>query len=133
MGRTIDLRERVLSALLTSNTRREAAAVARVSERTVYQYLQEPEFAKLYADARREMVTAATAQLQQGLSPAVSTLSTVAADPEAAPPARVAAARAVLEFALRYSETTDIMERLAKLEESAGENGGNQWDAQTPD
>lgn len=120
MAKVVDSRERVLAALLSSTTRKEAAKKAKVSERTVYQYMQEPAFAQRYAEARREMVTAATAQLQQALSPAVVTLSMVATDPEAAPPARVAAARALLEFGLRYSETTDILERLAALEQQEG-------------
>ena len=123
----------VLAALLTSSTKAEAATKAHVSQRTVYKLLQDPDFAKRYADARQGMVADATAQLQQTLAPAVGVLSDIASDPAAAPPARVSAARATLEFALRYTETSDILARLAKLEESAGENNGNQWNAQTPD
>ena len=124
-------RDAVLAALLTSSTKAEAATKAHVSQRTVYQLLQDPEFAKRYADARQGMVADATAQLQQTLAPAVGVLSDIASDPAAAPPARVSAARAVLEFGLRYTETSDILARLAKLEEGAQD--GNQWNAQTPD
>lgn len=43
----------VLAALLTSSTKAEAGnKIRHVSQRTVYQLLQDPEFAKRYADAR---------------------------------------------------------------------------------
>lgn len=121
MARTVDTREKVLAALMTSNTRKEAASKAGVSERTVYEYLQDEEFARRYDEARRGLVKEATAQLQQGLAPAVGTLSAIVKNEEADIRARVAAARALLEYGIKYSEITDIYTRLDALEQQEGE------------
>ena len=116
MAKTVDSKEKVLAALLTSATRREAAKKAGVSERTVYEYLRDEGFARRYDEARRELVKNATAQLQTGLSPAIGTLHDVVKDEKADPRVRIAAARAMLEYSLKYSELTDVYARLDRLD-----------------
>jgi hypothetical protein len=121
MGRQVDNKDRVLAALLTSNTRKEAAQKSGVSERTIYSYLQDPVFLEQYEAGRRELVKAATEQIQRGLAPAITALREITEDGKAGRTARVAAARALLEYGIRLSEITDIYNRLDKLEEQARE------------
>jgi len=116
MAKTVNSKEKLLAALLTSKTRKEAAKKAGVSERTVYEYLQDEEFAHRYDEARRGLVKDATIQLQKGLSPAIDALSAVVEDKTAEPRARIAAARALLEYGIKYSELSDVYARLDKLE-----------------
>lgn len=127
MAKTVDSKEKVLAALLTSKTRKEAAKKAGVSERTVYEYLQDEEFARRYDEARRGLVKNATIQLQKGLAPAIDTLSAVVEDETAEPRTRIAAARALLEYGIKYSELSDIYARLDKLE--GQENDDNLYNA----
>lgn len=47
-------REKVIQALMCTPTRREAARVARVSERTIYNYLADPVFREEYRKATSE-------------------------------------------------------------------------------
>ena len=49
------------------------------------------------------------------------TLQEIATDQDAGKTARVAAARSLLEQALRYTELSDLLGRIAKLEELAGD------------
>jgi len=130
MAKVVNSRERVLAALLSSTTRKEAAKKAGVSERTVYEYLQDTGFATRYADLRRGLVKDATAQLQQGLSPAINALQTIVTDDKADIRARVASARALLEYGIKYSELTDVYARLDELEGKEDE-GDNLYEAIT--
>ena len=116
MKKSVDSTEKILAALLTSTTRKEAAKKAKISERAIYNLLQDPDFARRYDEARRELVKNATAQLQTGLSPAIGTLHDVVKDEKADPRVRIAAARAMLEYSLKYSELTDVYARLDRLD-----------------
>lgn len=52
-----------------------------------------------------------------GYSDTVDALQAIVQNDDAADPARVAAARALLEYGLKFAELTDINQRLDKLEE----------------
>lgn len=52
-----------------------------------------------------------------GFSDTVDALQAIVQDDAAADPARVAAARALLEYGLKFAELTDINKRLDTLEE----------------
>ena len=52
-----------------------------------------------------------------GYSDTVDALQAIVQDDAAADPARVAAARALLEYGLKFAEITDVNRRLDKLEE----------------
>ncbi|NLI22315.1 MAG: hypothetical protein GX418_12330 [Clostridiales bacterium] len=119
MAKVVDSHERVLAALLSSTTRKEAAIKAGVSERTVYEYLQDADFAARYAALRKGLVTDAAAQLQQGLSPAIATLRAIVTDGQADIRVRVASARALLEYGIKYSELSDVYTQLEGKEEES--------------
>lgn len=51
-----------------------------------------------------------------GYSDTVDALQGIVRDDSAADPARVAAARALLEYGLRFAEITDVNKRLDRLE-----------------
>src|SRR4051812_48329646 len=89
--------ERALLALLSQPTICAAAKAARVSERTLFAWLKLPLFATAYREARAEAVSQAVGRLQQASSEAVDTLKSVMQDAEAPAPAKVAAAKIVLE------------------------------------
>src|SRR5262245_53970543 len=66
--------EALLVALLAEPTHQAAAARAQVSEATLRRWLRLPAFQAAYRRARRDLVEAALARLQQSAQKAVDTL-----------------------------------------------------------
>lgn len=108
---------KAIAALLTANSKAEAAAAAGISARTLRTYLQNPDFQRAYRQAFSELVDDATRQMQRSLTPAISTLTEIVADGEQPATARISAARAVLEYSLKLTEQNDIISRLDALEQ----------------
>jgi hypothetical protein len=113
--------EHGIAALLTEPSITKAAEKAGVTERTLHRWLGDPAFAAAYRQARREAVGQATARLQQIATHAVTVLLRVMADTKTPASVRVAAAKTVLEFAIKAVELEDIEARLAALEEAHGQ------------
>lgn len=114
-----------MAALLTSSTQAEAADKAGLSERTIRSYLSDPGFAAEYAQRRQELLTAATAQLQQSLAAAVAALRSVVEADGSSDSARISAGRVLLEYGLRYSELNDLYQRLSTVEAALRQGGGD--------
>lgn len=116
--------QRAVAALVSEPTVGAAARVAGVGETTLHRWLRQPEFAEALRAARNEAFGAALASVQQAAVEAVQTLRGVMADPDTPPSSRVAAARSVLDIALKAHDLQEIEERLAALEEKLGEGDG---------
>jgi len=110
--------ERAIAALLAEPTIDAAAKLTGVGERTLRRWLQRPDFAARYADARRALVDNAVRDLQAATGEAVRVLQDVAGNPQTPPAARVAAARTILAEAYRGTELFDLGVRIAKLEQT---------------
>lgn len=104
-----------------SRTRAEAAKAAGIGESTLREYMKDPEFLERYREAFGNLVQDATRQVQQAISPALSTLREVVEDKEEPAQARIQAARTILDHALKFTELSDLLDRIAKLEEIAGD------------
>lgn len=115
------LDEQIISALVNAGSVRKAAEALDIQPKTISNRLQREDFRQMYAAARSEMLKESTVHLQKFSVLAVKTLADVAKDDEASPTARVAAAAHILNFAARYTEITDILERLEALEAAAGD------------
>ena len=109
--------ELAIAALLSTKTIAEAAREAGVSEITLWRWLRRSDFQLAYANARREVVSSAIASLQQASEKAVRTLEEIMLDKNAAPSARVSAAKVVLELVLKVQNIEDLQRRLAAVEE----------------
>ena len=109
--------ELFLASLLTSPTIQHAAAAAGVSETTAHRWLRsDGAFDAAYRRARRTAVGQAMARLQQVSGAAVAVLMQVAGDTSVRASSRVAAAKAILELAIRAVELEDLDARIAALE-----------------
>lgn len=109
-------KEQLIAALLTCGSITEAAARCGLAEATVHRWLQDAAFTQAYREARRQVVQQAISQVQQGTGIAVSTLIAILQDCTAPASARVAAARTMLETAIKAVELEDLEARLAALE-----------------
>lgn len=112
---------RTLAALLTSRNKKEAAAAAGVSERTMRTYFEDSEFCQRYREAFAGVVQDAARRAQQLLDPALSTLQAVMEDEDIPAAARVNAAKIALDFGLKATEQNDIMAEIERLEALIGE------------
>lgn len=121
---TTPRKEKALQALLVSRTRAEAAKAAGIGESTLREYMKDQEFMSRYREAFGSLVQDATRQAQQTISPALSTLREIMEDGDEQATARIQAARATLEYALKLTEQTDILEQLRELEKWRDENDG---------
>lgn len=115
---------RALAALLAAPTAKEAAKIANVGERTLKRWRTLPAFQRAYREAQSELLESAVCQSRQHLTGALSALADITADANAPPAARVSAARASVELALKLGEQNDILDRLTELE-AAMQEGGN--------
>ena len=113
--------QKALVALLTNPTKEKAAAAAGITSKTLRGYLADPEFQAEYKKAFAGLVEDVTRQTQQALAPAVSTLREITEDETENSPARISAARSILEYGLKLTEQTDILTRLEELEAASDE------------
>lgn len=108
--------QRALQALLTQKNKTEAAKQAGISTRTLSEYLKQEEFQIALSEACEDAIGDATKAIQLGLTPAIGTLREICEDAEGKPTARIAAAKAILEYGLRFTEFADVLRQLQGLE-----------------
>jgi hypothetical protein len=111
------MEDRALAALLTEPTIAQAATTAGVSESTLLRWVAEPSFKARYRDARRQVVELAVTGLQQATSEAVETLSRNLQC--GVPSSEIAAAKTILDFAVKGVELVDLAERVEALEQAS--------------
>lgn len=126
-GRQLTTRqETAVRALLTEPSIRDTAKSTGIGERTLYTWLKEAGFAHAYREARREAVSRAIGAVQHAAGDAVKTLTDVMTDATAPAPARVTAARSVLEWAVKAVAIDDLAARLEALEKHLASQHGAQ-------
>ena len=106
---------KLLLALATGASVRDAAKKARVSERTVHRRLEAEEFRRELSVTRNRMFERAVGALADASIESVRVLrELLAADSESV---RLGASRTVLEAGIKLRDAVELAERLAKLEE----------------
>lgn len=109
---------KAIISLLSCRTVSEAATQAGVNESTVWRWMREEAFQDALQEAKQRMVAQAIIQLQQATGEAVGTLRGIMADSEAPASARVTAAKAVLDMAVKAIKMEELEARLINLEQS---------------
>ena len=108
--------EDAIVALINHPTVRLAAEAVGVSEKTMYRWLGDPEFAREHRKARRLAFTQAITLTNKYAPMAVQTLAKIASDPSAPHAARVSASAALLKFSRESIELDDLAGRLDDVE-----------------
>jgi hypothetical protein len=111
----------LIAALAAGAAYADAAKHAGVSERTVRRRLDDPAFKREVGAARDAMVSQAVARLSAATTAAVDALRALLDSPLDF--ARLAAARNILELALKFREHDELSARVAALEERLGKEG----------
>ena len=112
--------QKALAALIRAPTMTVAAKEAGVGVSSLRRWLREdPAFVTAYRAALDELLKDASAQSKKNLSTALDVLAQIMENGENSQ-ARIAAAKATIEYSLRLNEAADVVERLTRLEEQAG-------------
>lgn len=115
-------KEKAIAALLVQPTIKKAAEAAGICERTMYVYLDDPEFKREYIERRRKMLEAACGVLASFTGNAIAALGEIVADKRASKLARVNAARTILEYTMKTFEDLDLAARIEALENAPKSN-----------
>src|SRR5262245_27802022 len=106
----------LLLALACGATVEGAARQCRLSERTVYRRLRDPEFRRRLQAVRADMVQRTAGALTAAAAEAVRTLLSLQG-PSEPPAVRLGAARAILEIGVKLREAAELEARVAALEQ----------------
>lgn len=107
-------KEKIIDALLSTDTIAAAAKKAGVSDSTIYRYLRDETFKNEYRTARRDVVENTVGQIQGAAAEAVKTLKKNLSC--GIPSAEIRAAQLILETAYKGVELIDLQMRLEILE-----------------
>ena len=112
--------EAIIAALVQAGSIKEAAKKLHCVPRTLYERMKSPAFKELYAQAKADLIKGATAKLQGYLNGAIDTLAAIMKDEETAKQTRANCAVSILQYGAKFTETTDILERLEAVEAAHG-------------
>ena len=115
--------EVVLAALISSPSIKAASLACGLCETQIFARLRDPEFSKLYKQARRDILAGCTAAVQSQLGEAVETIAGSMRDEKTPAQTRLAAAESLLRNALKLNEHSDFVERLEAVERARGMDG----------
>lgn len=113
--------QKAITALLTERTTTAAAKKAGIAERTLYTWLNEPDFRAALRSAEKDILDGVTRRLSAGQTLALDTLEKLvkSARHEST---KLRASVAWLEMSLKFRDMQDIEERLTALEAAINAN-----------
>lgn len=114
--------EEIIAAILQHGTIREAAEAAGLSQRAIYDRMDNREFRSLYMAAKNDIVRKAVFTINERLSEAVNTVAEIMNDSDINPATRLQAAQTIINNAGKFAE------RLAKDEYNSRAEGKGPFD-----
>jgi hypothetical protein len=110
--------EQLAVEVAKGSTITQAAAVCGCQESTAQRVSKHPRFSKRVFQLRTEVSDQAIGRLSAAAIDAVETLRIIATDSHSKPLHRVAAAKAILDSLLQFSENEEVNRRLDELEQN---------------
>ena len=96
--------EKIIAALMSYATIKDAAAAAGVSTRTIYDRMQDRGFRSELMTAKTEILRQAVSAMQKRLTDAVEAVAAIMDDPETNPAVRLQAAQTILNNAGKFAD-----------------------------
>lgn len=96
--------EQIIAALLSNGTLRAAAAAVGISERAIYDRMNESEFQALYRSAKNDLIRAAVFNINSKLQAAIDTVVDVMQNEENNAAVRLQAAQTILNNAGKFAQ-----------------------------
>ena len=110
--------ERAIAALIETSSVHDAAVKCGLGENTLFRMLRDPEFSKLYREARRQIVIQTIDRLQHLTSEAANTMQDcMRCDNQAV---RLRASQLIMQQALHGMEIVEMDQRLQAIEAGLG-------------
>lgn len=103
MAKTIS-DEQIISALLSKGTQRAAAAAVGISERALFDRMNDGEFQALYKAAKADLVRQTVVNINAQLQAAIDTVAEVMQNQENNPAVRLQAAQTILNTAGKFAQ-----------------------------
>lgn len=110
--------QRAIAALLSTRNVAEAARTAKVGNRTLHRWLDDPTFRAHLASAEGNLIDAATRRLLQYQDAALTVVLTIMADQRHPASVRLRAATSVIDYMLQLRELRNVEQRLSALEQA---------------
>lgn len=82
--------------------------------------MKDPDFSKLYKEARRDLLAGCTVAIQSQLGKAVETMAQLMKDEKTPAQTRLQAAESIMRNSLKLNERIDFEERLEAIERARG-------------
>ena len=117
MGRKTITNEDIITCLLSSDSISSASVLLGCNRRTLYRRMKDTTFQKQYKEAKTELLKNATVNLQKSASEAVTTMVSVMKNEDTPAQTKIYCATSILQYVLKFTEVTDILERIEALEE----------------
>lgn len=111
--------EEVITAFLTSCQVTEIMKQARIGKKKYYSLKNDPEFQKILTERRSEIVREAVLKMESYLSKDVEILQGIIENPNTAPQVKINGIKTLMDQLGNWKQTTEILERLQRLEEDA--------------
>jgi hypothetical protein len=108
---------KVISLLLAGHTQRSAAQIGKVGEATVARWVAKDDFADALKEGQDRICRDTERLLAGSLSKAVETLVSVLEESKTSPVVKVNAARALLDYGLKFRSAGELESRIANLED----------------
>lgn len=96
--------EQIITAILNNKTLKAAAAAAGISERALYDRMNNGEFQALYKAAKADMIRAAVFNMNSRLQEAIDTVAEIMTDQDNNAAIRLQAAQTILNNAGKFSQ-----------------------------
>lgn len=109
---------KVICALLSQPTIKEAAKALNMSFTTIDRIMAEPEFIEMYHEVQANLLSHTTGRLVANLSKATSILIEIIENHKYPVKIRLDGCKILFEYACKYTEISNILPRLKKLEQS---------------
>jgi hypothetical protein len=110
--------EQIAAALIEHGSNADAAKALHCAVRTIIDRKRSDSFKRIYNAAKLDALHAATARLQAQTLNAVSTVVDIMQSADAAAQIRLNAAQMILQYAVRLTDSVDVLERLQALEDA---------------
>lgn len=108
--------EEIIAALFSCGSNRDAAAALGLSEKALYERLKKPDFKSKLAQAKDDILQAATNRAESRLNAAIDTMDEIMRNEENPVSVRLSASEALVRQTLKLIELVDVTKRMDEIE-----------------
>jgi hypothetical protein len=108
--------EKIIVALLNTDSKTAAAKALGIRTDTLFARMQSESFLIKYQKAKDNLIAESVTNLQKTMNQAVSVVSEIMMNPGIAPQIRINAADTILRYAVKLTETEELIRRIEELE-----------------